>query len=125
MQLEIDVIAYLKTKNLITDDGVDAFRDFCPESPDHVVVIQEYNSPDIGDGVAVRSFQISVRDIDPTVAKTKARQICESLRKVDNFIMLTDIQYALVEIRDLPIKIKVDEQGRNTYAFNIGITSNL
>lgn len=128
MQLLLDIISFMKSNNFVNGDGIDAFRDYIPDSPDEVVVVSEY----AGDGfnpydenMTHRSFQISVRSINATTAKNKAYNISKSFRAPGNYVKLTLSTWALVYVRNLPIKIKTDENKRTTYAFNIGITSNV
>lgn len=127
MQLLLDIVSYLKDNSFVTDDGVDAFRDFMPDDPDNIVVVFEYNGmPPSDDGhYTNRSIQIAVRNASADAAKLLARNICNKLRVENNFVKLTDTTWSLVYIRNTPIKIKVDDRGRSVYAFNIGITSEL
>ena len=40
--LLLDIVTYFTSKQLIVGDGVDAFRDFKPETPDNIISVHEY-----------------------------------------------------------------------------------
>lgn len=128
MQLLLDLISYLEVNNLVQGDGIDTFRDYTPDDPDEVVVIYEYTGapfPDTDTNATHRSLQISVRSVSSDDAKGLARDICDSLRTETNYVQLTETTWSLIYIRNAPVKIKVDDRNRSTYAFNIGITSSM
>lgn len=124
--LLLDIVTYFTSSGFCAGDGIDAFRDFTPETPDSMISVVEY-SGDPGSAVDVstvhRSFQISVRAKSATESKNKARQLYNALNSSTRFVKLTSERWSLVYLRQSPFKIKVDAAGRNYYGFNIGITS--
>lgn len=123
--LLLDIIEHLVSKGLIAGDGIDSFRDFTPEAPDSVFVIHEYpGSPaPFQDTFTHRSLQLTVRDKSASTAKNKCKKIFDELCPVDRFKTLSNGRWCQVYPRQVPFKIKVDDSGRTTYGFNIGITT--
>lgn len=128
--LLLDLVIFLTNNNLIAGDGVDAFRDFMPESPDNVVVFMEYTGmPQVSYDTAVnRSVQVSVRNTSADEARKLALRIYKLIvdkKEEDNKIILSDNRWGQIYLRNPPCKIDTDNQDRVTYGFNIGITTTI
>lgn len=128
--LLLDIVTYFTNKQLIAGDGVDAFRDFKPETPDNIISVHEY----AGDPVSVfmdeahRSVQVLVRDKNANTARERALALCKALKadmKEDGRIDFTAERWGQVYIRQAPYKISQDESDRVLYGFNLGITTNI
>ena len=123
--LLLDIIEHLVSQDLVVGDGTDSFRDFTPETPDNVFVVHEYpGSPlPFQDTFTHRSLQLTVRDKSASRAKTQCIKIFNELSPVDRYKTLSNGRWCQIYPRQLPFKIKVDNAGRTTYGFNIGITT--
>ena len=128
MTLLEDIVAYLATKNLVEGDGVDAFRDFQPESPDNIVSLHEYSGDPVSPYTEVvhRSVQVVVRNKSASASKAKAYDLLDAFRMSDGAqrIDFSPTRWGQVHIRQTPFKLKQDDNGRIHYAFNLGITTN-
>lgn len=124
------LIDYCVAKGVLIGDGEDSFRNFMPEAPDVITVFFEYSSdaplPQYTEHVH-RSVQIVTRAKTDEDAKEQAFRLygvfvaeTESLR-----IDFSSSDWGQVYIRQLPFKIGQDESERVTYAFNLGITTNI
>lgn len=128
--LLLDIVLFLKQEALVTDDGVDVFRDFRPESPDSLVVLQEYSGDPASmyDPRVHRSVQISTRAKDADEARRKALSIFKAFqdkRMDDGRVDLTPARWGQVYLRQPPFMLKRDENNRTIYAFNIGVTTTI
>lgn len=130
--LLLDIVEYFVSKGLAVGDGEDCFRDFSPETPDFVIALHEYKGdPQVPyDELVNRSIQITTRDRNADVARRKALELYEALRKdiqlSENLVVhFTDERWGQVYLRQTPYKIKVDPDNRVTYGFNIGITTTI
>ena len=128
--LLLDIVLFLKEKDLVTDDGVDAFRDFMPEAPDSVVVLQEYagDPASLYDPRVHRSVQVSARAKDADEARRKAQSIFRTFQEsqmADGRVDLTPNRWGQIYLRQPPFLLKRDENNRTIYAFNIGITTTI
>lgn len=128
--LLLDISLFLTAHTLTAGDGVDSFRDFMPETPDNLVVLQEYRGeamlPYIDE--TNRSVQISVRDLDADNARAKALNIFKAFmleRADDGRVDLTPTRWGQVYLRQSPFLLKRDENNRSIYVFNIGITTTI
>jgi len=128
--LLLDIASFLKTKGIVTGDGVDTYRDFIPEEPDSLVALMEYKGDPANalDAAVHRSVQITTRNKNADIARQKALQIYKVL--VDNQdeaygIQFTSDRFGQVYIRQTPFRYKTDENHRAYYCFNIGITTNI
>ena len=127
--LLLDIVEYFVSNGLADGDGEDCFRDFSPEEPDDVIVLYEYiGSPAVDfDEIVHRSVQVTVRSKDPDVARDKALALYKILyvedgsRRVD----FTKSRWGQVSLRQPPFKIKIDENDRIVYGFNMGITTTI
>lgn len=125
--LLLDIVEYFVSNGLAEGDGEDCFRDFSPEEPDDVIVLYEYaGSPPVDfDEIVHRSVQVTVRSKDPDVARNKALALYEILHveDVSKRVDFTESRWGQVSLRQTPFKIKIDENGRAVYGFNMGVTT--
>lgn len=123
--LLIDIINFLVKHDIVEGDGIDAFRDYMPNEPDNVVVINEYaGSPTMPFEPSVhRSLQIVVRDKRAGTAKKKCYEIFRLFDVPTRYLELNDTRWCQVYPRQTPFKMKVDENNRIYYVFNMGITT--
>ena len=130
MPLLKDIVDYFTSKGLIQGDGIDAFRDFKPETPDNIVSFHEYK----GDPVSIytdvvhRSVQVVVRNKSADAARVLAVQLCEALRDdsdMNKRVDFTPTRWGQVHIRQAPYKFSQDESDRTLYGFNLGITTTI
>lgn len=123
------LVEYCKSKNLVVEDGEDAFRDFLPDDPDDCVAFFEYGGdpPTPYDTILHRSVQVVVRAKEAESSKHKAVQLQEIFKSVSESrrIDFTDSLWGQVYIRQTPFKLDQDEQDRVIYGFNLGITTNI
>ncbi len=128
--LLLDIVLFLKSKSIIIDDGVDAFRDFTPEEPDNLVAIHEYSGDpaSLYDPNVHRSIQVTTRDLDTDVARQKSVAIFKAFQEAqmeDGRVDLTSERWGQVYLRQPPFLLKRDDNNRTIYAFNIGITTTI
>lgn len=128
--LLLDIVIFLTNNGVVEGDGVDTFRDFIPEAPDYLVAICEYKgSPMVPfEPTAHRSVQISVRDKDADIARSKALEIFtlfQSKMGEDARLDLTEERWGQVTLRQSPFRSSTDSSDRVTYVFNMGITTNI
>lgn len=128
--LLLDIVTFLTTEKVVTEDGVDVFRDFIPEEPDSLVALIEYRGDPLTplDPAAHRSVQVSTRDKDADLARQKALEIFEVLRdnqSTDNRVDLTEERWCQMYLRQPPFRYKTDENNRAYYCFNMGITTTI
>lgn len=127
MTLLEDIVSYLTALELIQGDGVDAYRDFQPETPDNIVSLHEYKGDPISayTNVVHRSVQVVVRNKRAVDAKALADKIFGAFRTEDETkrIDFTPDRWGQVHIRQYPYKLKQDESDRIHYCFNLGITT--
>ena len=125
--LLLDIVEYFVSNGLAECDGEDCFRDFSPEEPDDVIVLYEYaGSPPVDfDEIVHRSVQVTVRSKDPDVARNKAQALYEILHvdDVSKRVDFTESRWGQVSLRQTPFKIKIDENDRIVYGFNMGVTT--
>jgi len=127
--LLLDIVEYLADNNVAIGDGIDCFRDYSPEDPDNVIVLYEYRgSASVSfDDTTQRAVQVTVRSSDPDYARDKAIEIFnlfkvkECAKRVD----FTADRWGQVTLRNTPFKIKVDENDRFIYGFNMGILTTI
>ena len=125
--LLLDIVMFLTDNGVVQGDGVDAFRDFTPEKPDSLVALHEYKGdPAVPYEPSVhRSVQVTVRDKDADVARSKALQIFKLLQSDNLIVQFTPTRWGQVHLRQTPFKIGEDKNDRVTYGFNIGITTTI
>lgn len=128
--LLLDIVTFLTANGVIEGDGIDTFRDFIPETPDSLVAITEYSgSPGLPYEPAVhRSVQVSVRDKNADVARSKAKALYKVFQdKMDESarVDFTLDRWGQVTLRQPPFRMKTDSSDRVTYGFNMGITTTI
>lgn len=128
--LLLDIVLFLKTEKLVSDDGVDAFRDFIPEKPDSIVVVQEYTGYPafLYDPSVHRSIQILARDNSADAARSKMVAIFKALRDAQSEVGVVDFtstRWGQVHLRQTPFLLRRDKNDRTYYAINVGITSTI
>lgn len=127
--LLLDIVLYLQALGIVEGDGLDCFRDFSPEEPDDIVLLMEYTGAPMipQDPATHRSVQISTRSKDPDVARARALQLCNSFRTEEETrrINFTADRWGQVYVRQPPFRIKLDENNRTVYGFNIGVTTTI
>jgi hypothetical protein len=127
--LLLDIIEYFVTNGLAIGDGEDCFRDFSPEDPDDVIVLYEYaGAPPVEyDSIVHRSIQVTVRSKNPDTARNKALELYNVLHVEDvaKRVDFTDTRWGQVSLRQTPFKIKIDENDRVIYGFNMGVTTSI
>ena len=128
--LLLDIVTFLVANGAATADGKDIFRDFTPEHPDSLVVLQEYKGDPVSlqDAAVHRSVQISARNKDANTARQKALGIFKAFQEAqgeDARVQLTPTRWGQVYLRQPPFMLKRDEDNRTYYAFNIGITTTI
>lgn len=128
MTLLEDLVAFFTSKGDIEGDGIDAFRDFQPETPDNIVSFHEY----AGDPVSLftdavhRSVQIVVRNKSANDARTKALSLYNTLLNAADQagrVDFTAARWGQVYLRQTPYKFSQDKSDRVLYGFNLGITT--
>lgn len=129
-QLLLDIVLFLTTKNIITGDGVDAFRDFTPEEPDSLVALHEYSGDpaSLHDPAVHRSIQVVSRSLDADAARQKAVEVFKAFQEAqmeDGRVDLTPERWGQIYLRQPPFLMKRDENDRAIYVFNIGITTTI
>ena len=122
--LLLDLIEYLRGTGVVQGDGIDAFRDTAPDSPDTMCVLYEYQGSTPLPQIASvdRAIQFVARDKSATAAKNKARAMYASLTTDDGILVLPQRECFML-LRDPPFKIKVDSIGRVYYGFNTVCTT--
>lgn len=127
MTLLEDMVSYLVGRGLVIGDGEDTFRDFQPESPDNIVVLQEYKGDPISPytDVVHRSVQVTVRNKSASESQAIAKRLFDAFKSSDDAqrIDLTSTRWGQVHLRQSPFKIKQDDRNRTIYGFNLGITT--
>lgn len=130
MPLLEDIVRYFTAKGLIQGDGVDAFRDFQPETPDNIVTLHEYKGdpPSRYTDVVHRSVQIVVRNKSAVAAQRLAQELYRALMEdsaMNGRVDFTSTRWGQVHIRQTPYKFSQDESDRVLYGFNLGITTTI
>jgi len=125
--LLLDIVTFLMSKGVVKGDGIDAFRDFTPESPDSLVVLHEYKGdPAVPYEPCVhRSVQIVARDKSADVARQRALAIFKLLSTDNRIVTFTPDRWGQVYLRQPPFKLEQDKNDRVSYCFNIGITTTI
>lgn len=125
--LLLDIVAFLADNSIVQGDGVDAFRDFTPESPDSIVALHEYKGdPAVSYDTNVnRSVQIVSRDRNADVARHKAVEIFKLLTSDNLIVKFTPDRWGQVYLRQPPFKLCQDSNDRVSYCFNVGITTTI
>lgn len=119
--LLFDFETYFKTHNALNE----LYKDYMPDKPDEVTVVQEYqgSSPIAQIASVDRSLQFVVRSKSAATAKTKAKELYKLLQTDDGILNLTPERWCMIFLRQTPFKIKVDDSNRVVYGFNVGVTT--
>ena len=129
MTLLQDIVTYLTNLGVVEGEGIDAFIDFKPETPDNTVSLHEYQGDPVSPytNVVHRSVQVVVRNRSAVKAREKAIAIFEALMPEDESMRVdfTDTRWGQVYARQAPYKFSQDESDRVHYGFNLGITTEL
>lgn len=124
-----DIAEYLDYQEVKNEEGI--FLDFTPDEPDSVVVLYEYEGSATTPGTegVVRRFQVTVRsEADkPDDARQKAWEVFNTLDRLDKVFDLREVddeefesqRWGVLSALQTPHKIKVDENGRTIYGFNM------
>lgn len=128
--LLLDIVTYFTRKQLIAGDGIDAFRDFKPETPDNIISVHEYKGDPVSPFIdeVHRSVQVLVRDKNANTARERSLALCKAIiadMKEDGRVDFTAERWGQVYVRQSPFKISQDESDRVLYGFNLGITTNI
>lgn len=119
--LLVDFETYFVSKNIATT----VYKDTAPDAPNSLIALYEHQGtafmPQI-DG-AMRSIQFVVRDASAAKAKTKAKDMYNTLITEDGLLNLTEQRWCLISISQPPFRMKTDEAGRVYYAFNANVTT--
>lgn len=123
MKLLQQIATKLIDANLCEEIDVDIFTDFRPSNQDNIVVLSEYKGtgPAMFTNTSVRSVQVYVRNRKNMVAKEKIWKIYDLLHCLDGIITL-DNKISIINIRNTPIKMGMDEKNRYEWVINLGIT---
>jgi hypothetical protein len=113
-----DFETYFKLKGVLTN----MFRDTMPDTPDVAISMYEYQGDNPVPQVqgSYRPVQLVVRDLSATTAKNKAREIYKTLMTEDGILNLTSERWCVIDLKQMPFRLKSDDAGRVYYAFNIG-----
>ena len=114
---------------VVEGDGVDAYRDFMPETPDDVIVFAEYEGSPTSPmfGAVHRSVQVKTRSRNAAAAREKAVQLFTIFNPTseDRRVDFTKDLWGQVYVRQPPYKLSQDSSDRTIYCFNLGITTNI
>lgn len=129
MTLLEDMVQYFTSLGLIQGDGIDAFRDFKPETPDNIISLHEYSGDEVSPytDVVHRSVQVVVRNKSAVAAHELAIKLYKALLPTDDTMRVdfTPNRWGQVHIRQAPYKFSQDESDRVHYGFNLGITTTI
>lgn len=126
-----DITSYIVNNELAVGYGDDVFHEFLPESPDNIILLEEYKgSPDtpFDHDLHHRSIRLVTRHVDTDKAKELAFKLHKILISPNGDfepIKFTEDRWGLVYIRQTPFYLGVDANDRALYCFNIGITTSI
>lgn len=117
-----DLIKFLKVETGLTQDFL---ADTMLETPDTACALYEYAGvSSIGQiGSTHRSVQVVARSKQAKEGKATAFKMYKALESEDDILQITSTRWAMVNLRQTPFKMKVDDKGRHYYVFNFGITT--
>lgn len=122
-----DIINLIIASGLATKKDKDIFKDYVPKNADNCIIVYEYG----GSGMApftdtsVRSIQIVVKSKESKFATEKINSIFKLFHSSESQFLTIGERACIIQCRNTPIKIGVDEQGKKMYAFNLGITATI
>lgn len=122
-----DIGQYIINAGLASNIGQDIWLDYDPDEPANVIILNESDSKSspIEGQTGVRYVQIITRNLQPTPAKTLACRLHKLfLLPDDNISNLPNDRWCIFNIKNGPLKIKVDAKQRTLYGFNVAITTN-
>lgn len=116
-----DFGSFFTTSGLTTGYGI--YFDIMLDKSPQAIAIYEYQGHQVPvqvDG-AHRSIQIVVRASSAEVAKAKANELYKALAPDDGIVNLTAERWAVIDLKQTPFKLKVDEKNLVYYCFNAGV----
>jgi hypothetical protein len=127
--LLVDLVTCIVAAHLVTADGTDIFRNYAPDQPDNIVVLNEYDSSPSslrGVAMAVRFVQVIVRNTSAATAKSKADALYHLFNdSEENIINIVSGRPSIISPKQLPFKISTDEKQRVLWGFNLAITTKI
>lgn len=118
-----DFESYFTAGSLLTSWSL--FKDTILDTPDDAIAIYEYSGSvgDIQIAGASRSIQIVTRSKVAVTAKAKANELYKSLRTDDGILDLTTTRWTVIDLKQPPFRMKVDNQARVYYCFNLSVST--
>lgn len=129
MNLLEDIATWIISGGHATAIGTDIFCNFDPDLIDELIILYEYDSvsSDIrGNNATVRYVQVVVRKKQPSDASTLASSLYHFCRREDSDDPIYDFpggRWAIIDVKQPPLKIEVDANKRVSFAFNMAITT--
>lgn len=125
--LLLDMINYAIEQEVVTEDGVDIFRDFMPDEPDNCVALIEYpGEVAFINNMLNRSIQVRIRNTDYVNGKVKAIAMYDVLYQPESEIRIVDFtatRWGIVKAREYPYLLNRDERDRYIFTFRLGIVT--
>lgn len=122
-----DIANYIIDNKLANELAKDIFTEYMPDNPSNVIVLSEYT----GSGSALgmentsnRSVQVRVRNQLSGEARKLSWSIYKLLDNPENREIKLKDRWTLMYPRQTPTKLSVDDKGRSSWVFNIGVTTN-
>lgn len=122
-----DIANHIIANKLSDELAKDIFTEYMPDNPSNLVTLSEYT----GSGSALgmentsnRSVQIRVRNQLSGEARKLSWSIYKLLDNPENREIRLKDRWTLMYPRQTPIKLSVDDKGRSSWIFNIGVTTN-
>lgn len=127
MELIEEIATYIINSGEATALATDIFLNFTPKNPDESVFVKEYNLSDTSsDGeYGVRDIQISNRSKSKTTCRSNSNALIALFKATDKQLTLPVRGKVICNIKNRPLPIDNDDQGRVVYGFNISITTTL
>lgn len=126
MTLLEDLAQYIINAGHATALGTDIFYDSCPDTPNNLIALYEYDSAPMLDSSAVRYVQVTARNELPSEAKSNCASLFQLfMRDNDNITTLPNNRWAIFTPRQSPLKISEDDLGRVTFGFNVIVVTEL
>lgn len=125
-----DIADYLiiYASDVVTQNGIDIFRDGMPDQPNNCVSLNEYEGqPSFINNDVLRSIQVRVRNMVFETARTSIWKIFTLLYDPEHdkrFIQINQTRWIQVSPRSTPYKLIKDETGREIFIFNMGVLTN-
>ena len=126
--LLLELANQLAELDWITGDGVDVFRDYKPDTPDAIVVLQEYRgSGSEWDAIGTRPIQVLVRHPSADTARDRANLIYRFFfADKEELLEESEVRawYIMSPINP-PFLLERDEKERPMYVFNMIVTTTI